>query len=172
MTFESNISADGFINGLAAVTQDALELSSSDVFLLAVVYDPKSGGKGKGGKKKRKHEFGVRLQSKLLLEDEEKKKMEKRNNFVMEAEAWKGGERALKLRRLRAAFDKKDIDGNGYLEESEIFKALAKSGVIASEVSSPTSTVSIRLVCNALSHSFTLQHKYQTSILGCHEIAH
>ena len=127
-------SADGFINGLAAVTQDALELSSSDVFLLAVVYDPKSGGKGKG-KGKGKAELGVRLQSKLLKADEDAKRMEKRNNFVMEAEAWKGGERAMKLRRLRAAFDKKDADGNGYLEEDEIAKALAKAGVIASQVS-------------------------------------
>lgn len=132
----SYCSADGFINGLAAVTQDALELSSSDVFLLAVVYDPKSGGKGKGGKGKRKSDLGVRLQSKFLQAEDEKKRMEKRNNYVMEAEAWKGGEQALKLRRLRAAFDMKDIDGSGYLEEGEIFKTLTRSGVIASEVSS------------------------------------
>jgi len=125
------LSADGFINGLAAVTQDALELSSSDVFLLAVVYDPKSGGRGKG-RGKSKNELGVRLQSKLFKADDNEKKMEKRNKYVMEAEAWKGGERALKLRRLRAAFDKKDVDGSGYLEEEEILKALTKSGVITS----------------------------------------
>ena len=97
------------------------------------MYDPKSGGRGKGGKKKR-NDIGVRLQSKLLEDEEEKRKMEMRKNYVMEAEAWKGGERALKMRRLRAAFDKKDIDGSGYLEEDEIINALRKSGVIASEV--------------------------------------
>ena len=126
----STYSADGFINGLAAVTQDALELSSSDVFLLAVVYDPKSGGRGKG-KGKGKHELGVRLQSKLFKAD----KKDRRKKFVMEAEAWKGGEKALKLRRLKDAFDDKDVDGSGYLDEDEILKALTKSGVIASTVS-------------------------------------
>jgi len=123
------LSADGFINGLAAVTQDALELSSSDVFLLAVVYYPKSGGKGKRGKKG--NDVGIRLQSEFLQADEDKKQS------VMEAEAWKGawkgGEEALKMRKLRAAFDKKDGNGNGFLEKDEIFKALANSGVIASQ---------------------------------------
>ncbi len=99
---------------------------------MAVVYDPKSGGRGKG---KKKNELGVRLQSKLFKADDEEKRLERRNKFVMEAEAWKGGERALKLRRLRAAFDKKDVDGSGYLEEDEILKALTKSGVITSTVS-------------------------------------
>lgn len=117
-------SADGFINGLAAVTQDALELSSSDVFLLAVVYDPKSDGIGQ-----------VRLQSSLLKTDEEKRLLEERNNYVMEAEAWKGGEKGLLLRRLRTAFDAKDIDKSGYLDEGEVHKALTQSGVIASQVS-------------------------------------
>lgn len=104
-------------------------MSSSDVFLLSVVYDPKSAGSGR-----------VRLQSKLLQHDEEQKLLEERNNNLMEAEAWtsaeawKFGEEALKLRRLRAAFDSKDSDGSGYLEENEIFKVLAKSGIIASEV--------------------------------------
>lgn len=101
-------------------------MSSSDVFLLAVVYDPKSGGTGQ-----------VRLQSQLLKTDEERKKMEERNNYVMEADAWKGGERAMKLQKLRVAFDEKDTDGSGYLEENEIFKALMKAGIISSEVSSP-----------------------------------
>lgn len=116
------LSADGFINGLAAVTQDALELSSSDVFLLSVVYDPKSGARG-----------GARLQSKLLKTDEEQRRIEGRNNYVMEAEAWKGGEKALKLLKLRTAFDEKDADGSGYLDEKEIYKALSKSGIIASD---------------------------------------
>lgn len=46
------LSADGFINGLAAVTQDALELSSSDIFLLSLVYEAQAGGK----KRKRKQQ--------------------------------------------------------------------------------------------------------------------
>ena len=54
---------------------------------------------------------------------------------VMEAEAWKGGEEALRRRRLRAAFDRKDTNHSGYLEKSEIAAALAASGVIASKVS-------------------------------------
>lgn len=88
------------------------------------MYDPKSGRSGQ-----------VRLQSQLLKTDEERRKLEERNSYVMEAEAWKGGERALRIDRLRAAFDTKDADGNGYLEENELFKALMQSGVIASEVS-------------------------------------
>ena len=126
------LSADGFINGLAAVTQDALELSSSDVFLLSVVYDAKSGGKSKG---KNSHSgSNLRLQSKLFKPDDHEEN-EEPHPFVMNTEAWKGGERALKLQRLRVAFDKKDIDGSGYLEEDEIGLALAKSGVITSESS-------------------------------------
>ena len=47
-------SAGGFINGLAAVTQDALELSSSDVFLLGLVYEAQSGrGRSRQTKKKK-----------------------------------------------------------------------------------------------------------------------
>jgi hypothetical protein len=118
------LSADGFINGLAAVTQDALELSSSDVFLLALVYEARSGGRSKKGQ-------GEWMKSRLLTE-------KTRAAFVptvMEAEAWKGGEEALLKRRLRAAFDRKDSNHSGCLEKSEISAALATSGVIASEVS-------------------------------------
>ena len=40
--------SDGFIPGLATVTKDALDLSSSDIFLLAVCYEAtRSGGGGK-----------------------------------------------------------------------------------------------------------------------------
>jgi len=52
---------------------------------------------------------------------------------MMEAEAWKGGEDALRLRRLQVAFDKKDIDSSGYLDRAEIVQALVKSGVVFSE---------------------------------------
>ena len=117
------LSADGFINGLAAVTQDALELSSSDVFLLGLVYEARSGGQKKRGQ-------GERVMSRLLSE-----KSATPAPVVMEAEAWKGGEEALRRRRLRAAFDRKDTNHSGYLEKSEIAAALAASGVIASKVS-------------------------------------
>ena len=53
--------------------------------------------------------------------------------FVDFAEAWKGGEKAIKLKRLRAAFDEKDKDRSGYLDHSEISAALAQTGAIASE---------------------------------------
>ncbi len=43
-----DLSADGFIPGLASVTKDALDLSSSDVFLLAVCYAATRGAKGGG----------------------------------------------------------------------------------------------------------------------------
>jgi len=119
------LSADGFINGLAAVTHDALELSSSDVFLLAVVYEARSGG----SKKKSKKEGEIRMQAQLF----EAKTSE--TPHPMEAGAWMGGEIALKRRRLQASFDRKDIDGSGYLDRSEIAAALASSGVITSEES-------------------------------------
>jgi len=51
----------------------------------------------------------------------------------MYTEAWQGGEVALRRRRLRAAFDRKDTDGSGFLDESELAAALASSGVIASD---------------------------------------
>jgi len=109
--------ADGFINGLAAVTQDALELSSSDVFLLAVVYDPKR----KVGRNRQSELFAAKLE-------------ESSHRYgMMEEEAWKGGEQALRKRRLKAAFDQKDIDGNGYLERNEIVSSFIKSRVIISE---------------------------------------
>ena len=116
------LSADGFINGLAAVTQDALELSSTDVFLLGLVYEARSGGRSKKGQ-------GERLQSRLFTD-----KSATPANTVMEAEAWKGGVEALLRRRLRAAFDRKDTNHSGYLERAEISAALAASGVIAGEV--------------------------------------
>lgn len=124
-------SADGFINGLAAVTHDCLELSSSDVYILAVVYEPKAGRKGRGSKKK-DNPSRTRIASKLL---EHKDTSTNQADPVVYAEAWKGGERAFKLKRLRAAFDNKDTDGSGYLEHNEISAALAQSGVVASEVS-------------------------------------
>jgi tRNA nucleotidyltransferase (CCA-adding enzyme) len=122
------LTADGFINGLAAVTQDALELSSSDIFLLTVVYETKS-----AAKKKKLEDQGKpnsRIEARLL----EKGKVESLSSIadttVMYAEAWKGGEEAMRRKRLMAAFNRKDVDGSGSLDMGEISAALAASGVI------------------------------------------
>ena len=95
---------------------------------MAVIYDANSGGNSKGNSG-----YNLRLQSELFKPDEEGN--EEPHPFVMDTEAWKGGERALKIQKLRVAFDKKDLDGSGYLEENEFGLALAKSGVITSESS-------------------------------------
>ena len=124
------LQADGFINGLAAVTQDALELSSSDVFLLGLVYHAKSGS---GSRKSKK---GTLLTTQLLSKDSSIPSPSTNATFdeaamILYAEAWQGGEEALRRRRLRVAFDRTDIDGSGYLDESEIATSLASSGVMA-----------------------------------------
>ena len=125
------LQANGFINGLAAVTQDALELSSSDVFLLGLVYEAQSGGRRKSA--------GTFLRSKLLSSSSSSHNNNNNNNSssshdmsIMYATAWQGGEEAAQRRRLKVAFDRKDTDGSGYLTQSELAAALASSGVIAS----------------------------------------
>jgi nanoRNase/pAp phosphatase (c-di-AMP/oligoRNAs hydrolase) len=126
------LSADGFIGGLAAVTHDALELSSSDVFLLGLVYEAKSGGR------RRSHKGKGLLTSRLLTKDKSEASPGASQsgvallNNIMHTEAWQGGEEALRRRRLRTAFDRKDTDGLGYLAESDIAAAAASSGIIAS----------------------------------------
>jgi nanoRNase/pAp phosphatase (c-di-AMP/oligoRNAs hydrolase) len=119
------LSADGFINGLATVTQDAMELSSSDVFLLALVYEARSGG-SRRSKKSTKEQ----LQSRLL---QSRASLAPAATYTMEAEAWTGGEEFLKRKRLRAAFDRRDTDGSGFLEQSEIAIALSQGGVVVNE---------------------------------------
>jgi nanoRNase/pAp phosphatase (c-di-AMP/oligoRNAs hydrolase) len=126
------LQADGFINGLAAVTQDALELSSSDIFLLGLVYKAKSGS---GSRKSKK---GTLLTTQLLKKDSRANVSPSviapsydEAAMILYAEAWQGGEDALRRRRLRAAFDRTDMDGSGYLEEGEIAASLASSGVMA-----------------------------------------
>lgn len=120
--------ADGFINGLASVTKDALELSSSDVFLLGLVYEPRSGGSKKGQKGANKA-----LQASLLTNPStvtEQAAAAAATAGFMEAEAWTGGEEALRQRRLRAAFNRKDLDESGFLESKEIAAALSTSGTV------------------------------------------
>lgn len=114
--------ADGFISGLAAVTQDALEMSSSDVYLLGLVYEPKSGGQGKS-KKRQPSEL---IKAKLLTDSSSEDSV----NPLMEAEAWKGGEDWLFRKRLRTVFDKKDSDKSGFLDKAEIYNAILGTGMI------------------------------------------
>jgi nanoRNase/pAp phosphatase (c-di-AMP/oligoRNAs hydrolase)/predicted transcriptional regulator len=116
------LTADSFINGLAAVTQDALEMSSSDVYLLGLVYEPKSGGQGK----KKKRQPSERIKAKLLDDDS----VDDSFYPIMEAEAWKGGEDWLLRKRLRAVFDKRDVDKSGYLDKTEIYNAITGARII------------------------------------------
>jgi CBS domain-containing protein len=126
------LTADGFINGLAAVTQDALELSSSDVYLLGLVYEPKSGGQ----RKYKDKDPGHRITTHILKDSDSKlgfRQQKQDANGILEAEALSGDD--LMLQRLRASFDRKDLDGSGYLDKQEMARALASSGIIASEKS-------------------------------------
>lgn len=129
------LSAEGFINGLAAVAQDALELTSSDVYLLSVVYDAKSGsGRKRKNKNKSKEEGSPLIQARLFGElEKEKEQFMDMEQKLMATDSWKGGEMATKRRKLRAAFDRKDIDGSGYLERNEIVAVLASSNIICNE---------------------------------------
>jgi len=124
------LSADGFINGLAAVTQDALELSSSDIFLLGMVYEATA-----GGRRKSKRNSGKLLTTRLL-----EKTKEPSRPISSSAEedlahsfqsAWKGGKDAQRRKELRAAFDRKDVDGSGFLDRLEVEAALGTCGIVA-----------------------------------------
>jgi nanoRNase/pAp phosphatase (c-di-AMP/oligoRNAs hydrolase) len=119
--------ADGFISGLAAVTQDALELSSSDVYLMGLVYEPKSGGR----KKTKQKQPGDRITAHLLNDGTDGISSPP---IVMETAPQDGGEELLQ-QRLRAAFDRKDLDGSGFLSKRELYSTLASSGIIASDLS-------------------------------------
>ena len=127
--------ADRFINGLAAVAQDALEMSSSDIFLLALVYEAgRATRRRRGGGRRRnnnkKGDSPDKLQSRLLRGSSSALTATTPVGFT---EAWMGGEEAMRRKRLRAAFDKRDTDGSGYLERREIAAALSSSGIIATE---------------------------------------
>lgn len=145
------LTADGFINGLAAVTQDALELSSSDVFLLGVVYEPKSGGRGGKGKKNR--ESGNLVKTKLLtagakVQPEAATATEglteaNGSAFPMKSMSPSGDyksalilaseEKRKEEERLKSSFAQKDLDGDGFIDKTELAKALVASGIIATE---------------------------------------
>eukprot|EP00536_Pseudo-nitzschia_multiseries_P013593 jgi/Psemu1/261522/estExt_Genewise1Plus.C_5920020 len=140
------LTADGFINGLAAVTQDALELSSADVFLLGVVYEPKSGRKSKKSRAP-----GNNVKSKLLMtgtakaeakaKAEAEAKANDKASFPMKALSPSGlykskltvalEEKRLAETRLRASFDEKDLDGDGLIDQQELTAALVTSGIVA-----------------------------------------
>ncbi len=143
------LTADGFINGLAAVTQDAMELSSADVFLLGVVYEPKS---GRGSRSKKARQPGIHVKSKLLLTGARKASLQQKaeaqaakkdkafpNKALSPSALYKSElaqlaeENRLAQERLRTSFDEKDLDGNGVIDKKEMSKALVASGIIATE---------------------------------------
>jgi len=126
-------SAEGFINGLAAVTQDALELSSSDVFILCVVYDAKGGSKGKAldGSSTTGPTTKL-LQSRLTKFDSVRLDQVQNSNSM--THAWKGGKDGMTKAKLRSIFDQNDLDGSGFLEREEVLSAMVISGIITSKV--------------------------------------
>ncbi|KAL3801663.1 hypothetical protein HJC23_013168 [Cyclotella cryptica] len=148
------LSADGFISGLAAVTKDALDLSSSDVFLLAVCYEATRGargGGGGGGRSKTKDSINSELVglSKEASDRLQKAKRStvkalsttntedvKRNPNIMSqminSDSWKGGDLAFQRQRLASNFALHDADGSGFLERKEIHQALRESGYLMS----------------------------------------
>eukprot|EP00986_Skeletonema_menzelii_P009930 scaffold4643_cov174-Skeletonema_menzelii.AAC.2 len=144
------LSADGFIPGLATVTKDALDLSSSDVFILAVCYEATRGAKGGGGKKGKQNG-----QSTDKLQKAQRKTVKaiagrdpelsssvpqllpgvevgSASNMI-NSESWKGGELAFTRQRLAATFAFYDTDRSGYLEKDEILQALKSANFVISE---------------------------------------
>jgi len=113
------LTADGFINGLAAVAQDAMELSSADVFLLGVVYEPKS---GRGGRNKKSRQPGQRVKSRLLTGKNQTSITHNPTSDYMNT-----------LQKLRSSFDEKDLDKDGYIDRKELSAALVASGIVAIE---------------------------------------
>jgi nanoRNase/pAp phosphatase (c-di-AMP/oligoRNAs hydrolase)/predicted transcriptional regulator len=126
------LTAEGFINGLAAVTQDALELSSSDVYLLGLVYEPKAGGAGR----KKKNQPGERIKSKLLMGASSNANingsMMQQTPSQINVDTEEDDDTRL-MQRLRIEFDRKDLDGSGCLNKKELSAALAASGIVVTE---------------------------------------
>lgn len=157
------LSADGFIPGLASVTKDALDLSSSDVFLLAVCYEAKRSKEGGGGKGKKsnKNEGGKKSNNDDRLHKAKRKTVKalasrykadsvkeapqllpvisgdlgSTGSQMINSDSWKGGEIAFQRQRLAATFAFYDTDRSGFLEKEEIAQALTAAGFIISTVS-------------------------------------
>jgi len=154
------LSADGFIPGLATVTKDALDLSSSDIFLLAVCYEAtrgaKGGGGGRGGKGKQNGDSTDKLQKaqrktvkalagrgpELSSVPQLLPGVNSGSNMI-NSESWKGGEVAFTRQRLAATFAFYDTDRSGYLEKEEILQALKSAAFVISEESFETLISSI-----------------------------
>ena len=143
------LSADGFIPGLATVTKDALDLSSSDIFLLAVCYEARRGAKGGGGKKGKQN--GQSSDKLIKAQRKTVKALAGRDpelasvpqllpgvdagsaSNMINSESWKGGEVAFTRQRLAATFAFYDTDRSGYLEKDEILRALHSASFVISE---------------------------------------
>jgi hypothetical protein len=169
------LSADGFIPGLATVTKDALDLSSSDVFLLAVCYEATRGDGGGGGKTKGKASNNNGTQ--LSKDANERLQQAKRKtvkaiasrdakpgvteaprllqgvgvdlsvgSHMINSDSWKGGEVAFQRQRLAATFAFYDTDRSGFLEKDEIFQALTAAGFLISPVRTISDIVSTYFV--------------------------
>lgn len=139
-------SADGFISGLASVAKDALDLSSSDVFLLAVCYEATRAKGGGGGKSKSKNkgdsdstlQKAKRSTVKALSSHQSADSTNGKQNMMSQminSESWKGGEAAFQRQRLASDFAIHDVDGSGFLDKKEIEQALQESGYLISSVS-------------------------------------
>lgn len=150
------LSADGFIPGLATVTKDALDLSSSDIFILAVCYEATRGAKGGGGGKRKQKQKGESNDKLQKVQRKTVKALSGRDpeltagdvpnllpgvggggvgpgSAMINSESWKGGEVAFKRQRLAATFAFYDVDRSGYLEKEEIYQALTQAGFIITE---------------------------------------
>ncbi|KAL3805488.1 hypothetical protein ACHAWO_002998 [Cyclotella atomus] len=138
------LSADGFISGLASVAKDALDLSSSDVFLLAVCYEATRAKGGGGGKSKSKGndkktddqvQKTKRSTVKALSSRQSADGTNSNSNLMSQminSDSWKGGETALRRQRLASDFAIHDVDGSGFLDRKEIEQALRESGYFIS----------------------------------------
>jgi len=155
----SIISADGFISGLASVAKDALDLSSSDVFLLAVCYDATRAKGGGGGKSKARDKDSQSTPDRLQKAKRSTvKALSSRQNGVgtknnpnlmsqmINSDSWKGGDAALQRQRLASDFAIHDMDGSGFLDRKEIEQALSESGYLISTVSTSHVRVFIYLI--------------------------
>jgi nanoRNase/pAp phosphatase (c-di-AMP/oligoRNAs hydrolase) len=157
------LSADGFIPGLATVTKDALDLSSSDIFLLAVCYEATrgdgggGGGRSKGGRGSNNYANGDT--TKLSKDETERLQQARRKtvkaiasradakptvtdappllpgaaSHMINSESWKGGEIAFQRQRLAATFAFYDTDRSGFLSRDEIIQALTASGFLINQ---------------------------------------